>query len=208
MCIYRNKKVSLSIFSRIDDTLGDTVAIMKTASFYEILALSRSSSPSHRTGKATLLRHIWRENDEMCNGSVYNIIICTAPSILFKIRSSRCRQSEKTRERGEKMRKRKRKRNRQTFIHLFFFLLNFNARHIGTRDPLRAAYLSNTYDTHTCPCTRSRKYARIKVYEERKLRKLHTKGTLANPRGRPRTYQSVPNVGYPLEYDQQLEVLF
>lgn len=30
----------------------------------------------------------------------------------------------------------------------------------------------------------------------------------ANPRGRSQTYQFASNVGYPLEYDQQLEVLF
>jgi len=36
---------------------------------------------------------------------------------------------------------------------------------------------------------RSRRYARIEVYEERKLRKLHTKGTRTNPRGQSQAYQ-------------------
>jgi len=122
-------------------------------------------------------------------------------------KNERKREKEGEGEGGGRKRKEK-ERETDRLLFTCFFSCSTLTRDIGTRDPLRAAYLSNTYDTHTRSCARSRKYARIKVYEERKLRKLHTKGTPANPRGRPRTYQYVPNVGYPLEYDQQLEVLF
>lgn len=110
-----------------------------------------------------------------------------------------------------------------TFIPPTFFLAQLNARHTGTRDPLRVAtYLSTRmhthtyiYDTHVRARTHARTFLRphVDIHADKGVRgeeatKVAYERDPANPRGQSQAYQFASNVGYPLEYDQQLEVLF
>lgn len=124
---------------------------------YEILALSRYRNLeitfTDRKSNTVVAQMVWKRRDERDDGSHVQYNLYGPLSILLKIRSSRCHRPGKRRER-------ERKRRRQTFIHSTFFLAQLNARHTGTRDPLRVAtYLSTHTHTHTHD-THARTHAR------------------------------------------------
>lgn len=75
-------------------------------------------------------------------------------------------------------------------------------RETTVRDPLTGPYIWVRTRAH------SRGYVNKGVQDGKEATKVAYERDPANPRGRPWAYQFASNVGYPLEYDQQLDVLF